>query len=420
MNAEVGSAPDHVIVVGAGMVGLSTAWFLLDRGVRVTVVDRDGVAAGSSWGNAGYLTPALTLPLAEPAVLSYGLKAVFSPSSPVYVPFTTNLRLIRFLVGFARHCTPTRWRETMAVYTQLNRISLEAYDELADGGVKEPTQAADPFLAAFTSAEDREPLLEEFRGVVEAGGTVDYDLVDGAEARSIEPMLGEGVRAGVRIRGQRYINPPAYVASLADAVRGRGGEIVDGFDVADVRDLGTAGVEAVSATGQTRRADEIVLASGTWLGSLARSFGVRKVVQAGRGYSFSVRPEAMATHPVYLPAQRIACNPLGDRLRITGMMEFRRADAPLDQRRIRAIIDAARPMFTGVDWDAREEEWVGSRPCTADGLPLIGVTRSPRVHVAGGHGMWGIVLGPLSGRFMADSITGRAVPDVVRHFDPLR
>src|SRR5699024_12335187 len=120
--------------------------------------------------------------------------------------------------------------------------------------------------------------------------------------------------------------------------------------------------------------------------------------QSVRGNHSSMRLHKISDLPYYLPAQRIARNPLGDRLRITGMMEFRPAGAPLDSRRIRAIIEAAKPIFAGIDWEAREEEWVGSRPCTADGLPLIGTTRSPRVHVAGGHGMWGVVLGPLSGK----------------------
>ena len=132
-------SPDRVVVVGAGVVGLSTAWFLQERGVEVTVVDRDGVAADASWGNAGWLAPALTLPLPEPAVLQYGLRAMLSPSSPVYVPLTTDLKLIRFLVGFARHCTPSKWQEAMSVYTEVNRTALGAYDELADGGVKELT-----------------------------------------------------------------------------------------------------------------------------------------------------------------------------------------------------------------------------------------------------------------------------------------
>ena len=415
-----GAAPDHVVVVGAGIVGLSTAWFLQQRGVRVTVLDRHGVAADSSWGNAGWLAPALTLPLPEPAVLRYGVKAMLSPSSPVYVPFTTNPQLLRFLAAFARHCTPARWQAAMAVYAEVNRRSLGAYDDLADGGVAEQTQLADPFLAAFASTQDREAMITEFRHVAEAGGEVEYELLDRNAIHSLEPALGEGVNAGLRLRNQRFINPPRFVGSLADAVRARGGKILDGCAVTEIRDLGSAGVELLTATGESHRADATVLATGARLGALARPFGVRTLVQAGRGYSFSVQPDAVPKNPVYFPTQRVACTPLGDRFRVAGMMEFRSPDAPLDRRRVQAIVDATRPMLTGVDWTARSEEWVGSRPCTADGLPLVGATRSPRVHIAGGHGMWGVALGPLTGRMLADSMTGGAVPDVLRHFDPLR
>src|SRR5690625_238636 len=110
------SAPEHVAVVGAGMVGLSTAWFLQERGVAVTVVDRSEAAAGASWGNAGLLTPAFTLPLPEPAVLRYGVSSLFDRSSPVFVPLTGDRRLWAFLAEFARNCTPARWRRTMAVF----------------------------------------------------------------------------------------------------------------------------------------------------------------------------------------------------------------------------------------------------------------------------------------------------------------
>lgn len=418
-------SPEHVVVAGAGMVGLSTAWYLQERGVRVTIVDRTGVAAGASWGNAGWISPALTLPLPEPAVLSYGVRAMMSPSSPVYVPLAADRRLLQFLVGFARHCTPARWRAAMAIFAELNRDALAAYDALGEGGtagheVREPIRDADPFLAGFASVEDRKVLVDELAHVVSSGGAVDYELLTGDEIRSLEPTLGAGVQAGVRMLGQRFINPPAYVASLAESVVRRGAELVSGFDVVDVNDFGANGVEVVSATGERLRADAVVLATGTWLGELARAYGVKRVVQAGRGYSFTVVPEQMPKNPIYFPVQRVACTPLGDRLRVAGMMEFRRPDAPLDPRRINAIVEAARPMFTGVDWTARQEEWVGSRPCTADGLPLVGATRSPRVHVAGGHGMWGIALGPLTGRMVADGLTGHALPTYARHLDPLR
>ncbi len=413
------SGPDHVAVVGAGMVGLSTAWFLHQRGVRTTVVDRSGVAAGASWGNAGLLTPAFTKPMPQPSVLRSGIASLFDKSASVSVGRGSR-SLLPFLAGFARHCTPGRWRRTMAVFTEFNRLSLQAYDELADGGVAALSTRADPFLAVCASLQDREEVVAELEAARASGSETSYDLADGDELRALEPSLSDEVRAGVRVHGQRFINPPEFVHSLADAVRSAGGEIVEGFDVTDVRDLGTSGVELLSAAGSALRADAVVLANGTWLGELARPFGVRKLVHPGRGYSFSVEPEVMPTHPIHLPAQHVACNPLGAAFRVTGMMEFRPAGAPLDPGRVRAIIDAVRPMFTGVDWEARRDEWVGSRPCTTDGLPLVGATSSPRVHVAGGHGMWGMVLGPLTGKLLADSMTAGPSSELMRHFDPRR
>lgn len=413
------SRPPHVFVIGAGMVGLSAAWFLQSEGVRVTVVDRGGVAAGSSWGNAGWLAPALTLPLPDPAILTGGIKAALSPSSPVYVPLTTNPRLLRFLVDFARHCTSARWRAAMTVFTEANRRAFDAFSEIEADGLAEPTRAAEPFLAAFATEADRQKLIDEFAHVAELGGETDFALIGGDEIHALEPALGAAVTCGVQLTGQRFINPGRFVNALADAVRRRGGEIIDGLDVRGVRDTGSV-VELEVKGAKSSIADAAVIATGTWLGSLAREHGIKTLVQAGRGYSFTVQPDHMPRNPVYFPTQHVACTPLGDGFRVAGMMEFRKPGAPLDPRRVQAIVDAASPMLTGVDWGARTGEWVGSRPCTADGLPLVGRTKSTRVFVSGGHGMWGIALGPLSGKLLAAQIVRGETSGLLASFDPLR
>jgi D-amino-acid dehydrogenase len=416
--------PEHVVVIGSGMVGLATAWFLQAEGVRVTVVDREGVAAGSSWGNAGWLAPALTLPLPDPAILGTGVKATLSPSSPVYVPFTTNPQLLRFLAEFARNCTPKRWRAAVAVFLEANHGALAAFDTLAAGGVDEPTREADPFLAAFLSEHDRDGLVHEFEHVAEVGGHTEHELIDGDAMRALEPALSEAVTHGVLLRGQRFINPGRFVHALADAVRERGGTLLEGVEV-DAVDRVHDRVEVRPVTGDTIDADAVVIASGTWLGRLARPHGVRTIVQAGRGYSFFVQTGTKPANPVYFPAQRVACTPIdgpdgAGGLRVAGMMEFRRPKAPPDPRRIRAIIDAASPLLRGIDWDARTGEWVGSRPCTADGLPLVGRTKTPGVHVAGGHGMWGIALGPLTGQLLAAQVARGETSSLLESFDPRR
>ncbi|MBH0097945.1 FAD-binding oxidoreductase [Salinibacterium sp. NSLL150] len=412
--------PAKVTIIGAGIVGLSTAWFLQERGVEVTVLDRTGVAAGASLGNAGWVAPALTLPLPEPSIFKVGIKAVIDPTSPVYVPVAANSTLLRFLAGFARHSTPKMWRRNMVTFAEINKWSLESFDRMEDGGVSAALKHADPFLAAFTNESDRRVITHEFDEVAAGGGNVSFEKITGDELREFEPSVSKLVTHGLRVDGQRFINPPSFMEVLAASVRARGATIVEGAKATGIRDLGAAGV-AVDVEGQNAvLSNEVVIATGTWLGDLARQFGVRQVVQSGRGYSFSVKPPVIPTHPIYLPAQRVACTPLGDRLRVGGMMEFRSVDAPADSRRIQTIVNAASPMFDGVDWDAREEEWVGSRPCTPDGLPLVGGTRSPRVHVAGGHGMWGVTLGPLTGRILAESITGGDKHPLLTAFDPLR
>lgn len=385
----------------------------------MTVLDREGVAAGSSWGNAGWLTPGIATPLPEPAVLKYGLRAVFSPSSPVYVPPSANPSFLKFVAGFTRHSTMAHWKRSMTSLVPINRLSLASFDLLRDGGVQAPTIEAKSFLAAYRTTTERETLLEEIEHIHAAGQGIEFDALTGDEARAIEPSLSDEIGAAIRLHDQRFIDPGAYVHALADSVTARGGKIMTGATVTDIRDTG-AGVVVTTAEGSREEFDAAVLATGAWLGGLARRFGVKNVVQAGRGYSFSVRIDHVPAGPVYLPAQRVACTPIGDRLRVAGMMEFRRPEAALDQRRITAIAEAARPLLRGADLDHREDEWVGSRPCTADGLPLIGATKSPRVFAAGGHGMWGITLGPATGRLLAETmVTGRPVAELAP-FDPLR
>ncbi|MFS0081401.1 NAD(P)/FAD-dependent oxidoreductase [Corynebacterium striatum] len=237
--------------------------------------------------------------------------------------------------------------------------------------------------------------------------------------RDFVPHLSDSVNLVFKLGNQRYFEPGPFCHKLADALRSRGVEIRTGASVVDVQSTRKPVVEL--STGERLQADNVVIATGAWLPKLARRLGVRTRVQAGRGYSFSVDTgEKSIDYPVYLPAQRLACTPYRGRFRIAGTMEFRDADAAFDPKRVQSMIKHASEMFTGINFDDRQDEWVGSRPVTPDGLPLIGATKAPNVYVSGGHGMWGVVLGPASGRALAHLIeTGETLPEI-RDFDPLR
>ena len=401
------------IVIGAGMVGLATAWHLQERGVEVTVIDRDGVAAGSSWGNAGYLAPAKTLPLADPSVWTYGPRALIDADAALHVPLRVDPGLWGFLARFVAHGTMRAWHRAMAALAPINSLALEAFDELTDGGLAATTREG-PFVIGFTGQAPAEFFLEEVRRVRGHGLEVVVERLDAPV--SLAPILTDAVTSVYRMDGQRFIEPGPFVEALADAVRARGAQVRTGVGVSEVAGPG----EVVLESGERLAADSVVVATGAWLPRLARPLGVRVPVRAGRGYSFSVATEEPVEHPVYLPTQRIACTPYQGRLRIAGTMEFLGPDEPPRQRRIRAMLSQVDGLLRGVDLDDRRDEWVGSRPVTPDGLPLVGATEVPGVYVAGGHGMWGIVLGPATGRLLAKQIVTGDIDPVLAPFDPLR
>jgi D-amino-acid dehydrogenase len=426
--------PKDVAIVGAGIVGLSVAWFLQERGTTVTVYDADHAASGASWGNAGWITPALTAPLPDPHVLRYGIRSALSPSSPVFVPPRPDPALWRFLAGFARHCTTRQWERGTASYARLNRHAIRAYADLADAGATPRPRQGRPFLAGYRTTAEAAAMIAELQHIEQAGLPVRFDYLTGPQVRQAQPGVSDEIEAAVAIHGQEYIHPPHFIRALTDSFVARGGKLREWVRIRDVETEPKA-AWLVDDAGIRHRHDAVVLATGATLGRLARQFGVKRLVQAGRGYSFTVTGPEVPTSPVYFPNQRIACTPLHEPayplgeppsgkdtelLRIGGMMEFRRPDEPLDQRRIRAMVDAVRPLLDGVDLDDRRDEWVGSRPCTSDGLPLIGASRSPRVFVAGGHGMWGVALGPITGKLLAQRITTGITPSELAPFDPLR
>jgi D-amino-acid dehydrogenase len=405
----------NAVVIGAGIVGLSAAWHLQERGYEVTILDRTGIAAGSSWGNAGWLTPGKAIPLAHPSLWSYGPKAMLDPDAALHIPFRVKPGLWSFLSRFLAHGTHRAWDRTMAALTPIDKLALAAFDELDLGGVDSWTREG-PFVVGFEEESQSKGFQGEIAGAIRHGQDVPFERLDNPQ--ELAPQLSDEVKMAFRLDGQRFLEPAPFVQALGQAVIQRGARLRQGADVSTVSSTGKPTVQLT--TGERFTADTAVIATGAWLPRLARSLGVKVKVQAGRGYSFTVETDQPAKYPVYLPHQRIACAPYQGRFRIAGTMEFRDPDEPFQPRRVEAIVKQARRLMTGVDLENRQDEWVGSRPVTPDGKPLIGATRAPNVYVAGGHGMWGMVLGPATGKLLAEQIATGETHPAIAPFDPLR
>jgi len=414
----VSNRAGRAAVVGAGIVGLSVAWFLQQEGFDVTVFDQRDVAAGASAGNAGWICPAMTAPLPEPAVLRSALGSLLRPGSPLRIPPRSLPGTWRFLAAFAARCTSRRWLAGVASFTPISALALPSYDVLAAGGVTGAMQQA-PIVAAFGRPDQAAPLRHELQAIADTGRAVQVSELTERELRREWPLLAGRATCGLRVEGQRYVQPLEYVQGLAAAVAGRGAALETGRAVSAAGPRPGGGTRVV-ADGRPADFDICVLANGAWISRLARTAGVRVPVVAGRGYSFRVPLAGPLPGPLYLPGLRVACTPAPGGMRIAGTMEFRPPDAPLDQRRIDAIVASARDWIPDAGWDAITGGWVGPRPVTADGLPLIGRTGIDGVYVASGHGMWGMTLGPATGRLLAEYIATGKRPDALAPFDPQR
>ncbi len=411
---RIDGGPRSAVVVGAGIVGLSTAWFLQERGVDVTVVDRTGVAAGASWGNAGWVSPTLTIPLNDPGVLRYGLRSLANPSAPLHIPLTADPRLWSFLLRFAANCRRSSWSRVARANVPFNAECIEAYDVLTSNGVEAPTTDG-PITALFESPHQAEHLLAELRGLAAVGQTVTINRLSGQTLRDNVPLASPAITTGISVEGQRYVDPGRFVHALAESVVARGGAI----RIAEVMDVQPAGTRIrIKLRDTDLTTDAAVIATGAWLSRLAGR-RVRTPVRAGRGYSFTVPVDRPVPGPMYLPDVRVACTPYQGALRVAGTMEFRSPDDALQPARVDAIVASAAPLLDGVHWAERTDVWVGGRPVTPDGRPLIGEV-AHGLFVAGGHGMWGLAHGPITGRLLAEYITTGKQPEALREFNPLR
>lgn len=223
---------NHSIVIGAGMVGLSTAWFLRKAGHEVTVIDRDGVAAGSSWGNAGWLSPGKTIPLANRELWRYTPQAFLDPNAALHVPLVPDPKVVDFGVRFMANANQRAWDRTMKALTPINLKALGAYDELVEGGVESWTKDS-PFIIAFKNEAEAAGFIEEVEGAVRHGQEVPFEEI--SNPRDFVPHLSDSVNLVFKLGNQRYFEPGPFCHKLADALRSRGVEIRTGASVVDVQ-----------------------------------------------------------------------------------------------------------------------------------------------------------------------------------------
>lgn len=419
-NGSAG-AVSRVVVVGAGIIGLACAYSLKKRGHDVIVLDKGDPGNACSKGNTGWVTPSISAPIPAPGLTLTSLKWMLRSDSPLFISPRAVPGLARWLWRFWRYCNPRDFIRGLTAVAEFNRTTLSAFDELERDGVEFELHRSG-ILFAFLDERAMRRVLAEFDHYREYGYRMPTP-VGGADLRRLEPALSELVTAGFLVEEEFHVRPETLSAGYADRLRRMGVEIRTGVKVTGPNGAPAGDrVRGIETAAGLVEGDEVLVAAGAWSGQVLEPFGVSLPVQAGKGYSLTLNgAESRLTRPLYLGEARVGGSPFAGATRFAGTMELSGINETLDRRRIAGIRAGIGRYLREPVKEGEGAEWVGMRPLTPDGLPLLGRVPGYRnLSVATGHAMLGVTMAPVTGEAMAALISGTGSPATLAPFDPGR
>ena len=396
--------PTRIGIVGGGVIGLFTAWYLKKLGADPVLIDSSTLGSGCSLGNTGWVFPSLATPLAAPGLTLKSFLWMLRRDSPLHIRPAALPALIPWLLRFRSFCNGDDQKRGIAALAVLNEFTIERYDELAADGVQFECSESG-LLMAFRDADMAAASRKEVKLAAAAGnsvGTESWSELDEAALYDREPLLRPGFRFGLALEDDRHVRPESLTAGLGSALRERGVEIHEGVAATGFRSEGHRVTAIVTSMGDLD-VDAVVLAAGVHTGSLSRMLDWRLPLTAGKGYSITIeQPANQLRQPLYLGGVKIGLSPFNGALRVAGTMELSGINSRLDPARIRSL---RRQVSRAVDIPEASDggqDWVGMRPIVPDSLPVIGKLPSRKnVYVNTGHQMLGITLAPSSGWALA-------------------
>lgn len=400
-----------VIVVGGGVVGLCTAYYLAREGFAVTVVERSAEGADScAQGSAGYVSPSHVVPLSAPGMVKQGLKWMLSSRSPFHIKPRLDPALWRWAWLFAQACTPEHTRRAAPLLRDLCVAARALYVEVAAQTGNASELRTEGLL---NLCQTEEALAHETHGLARLANElgVEARTIDAREAAALEPGMKMEVVGAVYFPGDAHLSPRKFVPAITALAQKAG--VAFRWDTA-VRGWVTQAGRAtgVVATAGSLTADEYVIATGSWAGDTVRGLRLRVPMQARKGYSLTLeRPRWQVKKPLILTERRVAVTPMGETLRFGGTMEISGHDGRVRPERVEQIVAGARAFFPELTTEdfAGVKPWFGYRPVSPDGLPYIGrFGRYTNLTAACGHAMLGLTLAPITGVLVADVLAGRA------------
>jgi D-amino-acid dehydrogenase len=411
-----------ILIIGGGVIGLSTACYAARKGHQVTVVERlPEQHDGCSFGNAGMIVPSHFIPLAAPGMVALGLKWMWNPESPFYVKPRLNRELLGWGLKFWRAATPEHVRRSAPLIRDLSFASRACFEEFAalpdaDFGLVKKG------LVMLCKTEHGWHEEQKTAATANQLG-VPAEVLDAKQTAALDPNVRMDVFGSVYFPKDCHLTPHLFLATIKRQLDGLGAKFSFNTEVTGWRVNGSR-VEAVQTSQGDFTADEIVICGGSWSPVVARGLGLKLPMQAGKGYSLTLpKPRQLPQICAIFCEARVAVTPMGSSLRIGGTMEIAGLNEDINPARVRGIVRAVPhyyPEFKPEDFDGIQP-WRGLRPCSPDGLPYVGRTaRYANLSIATGHSMMGLSLGPITGKLMGEILSGEKPSIDIQMLNPDR
>jgi len=396
----------EILIIGGGIIGLSSAYYLTKAGHKVTILDKGDLTDNCSSGNAGMIVPSHFIPLATPGMIQQGIRWMFNSKSPFYVKPSLNADLISWGLKFMKYANDKHVEAAAIPLRDLSLLSKKLYKSLeqetgfnfglVDKGIL-------MFYKTEKAAEEEAHLAAKAR---ELG--LDMEVLTPAQCEALQPGLKLDVLGAVHYRNDAHIHPNALIANLTDYLLKSGVKIEKNQMVTRIETSGSK-ITKVFTGAKEWTADQYIIAGGSWSPAIAKMVDMKILLMPGKGYSFMVpEPQNRMTIPALLAEARVAITPMNGQLRYGGTMELDKINTRINMNRVEGIVESIPKYFPDLypAVPAQKDIWFGFRPASPDGLPYIGRSNKYKnLVVATGHGMMGLSLGPATGNLVSAIIS---------------
>lgn len=410
----------NIIIIGGGINGLCSAYYLLQEGYKVKIIDKGDLSQGASNINAGFTAPSHIISLASPGIIQKGLRWMMDSTSPFYIKPRLDMDFLDWAWKFRQSATSSKVEKSIPVLKEINLKSKNLFEEMLERVDFDSHYEKKGLLTVYRTEKLGEEEIKKAERIKQEG--LEVSILNRKEILELQPSLSGDVLGAVYYTCNSHSTPNEVMKKLSFWLKSKGVEFFLNTKVNNLK-YKNGKITRIETDQDVFTADAVVLTSGAWTQELVKNLGLKIPIQGGKGYSMDVNRETGISIPTILGEVKVAVTPMNGFTRFAGTMEFSGNNNIIREKRVNSIASAAELYYKDFSLTQAEKNSAtsGLRPVSPDGLPFIGKTaRYDNLVIASGHAMIGWSLGPITGKLVSEIVGNKKTSVGLSPFLPER